>query len=542
MTTISSPRVANPSAAAARVARCTICDMEAIVGHHQRVHPIPAPAGVATVSLVVSPRIGAVGRSRATTQAGGAARGKRADRARADRLGHWRAAAANARRIALRRRAGGVHRQAPARVLLHPRDDAVHHVHCLVGVLAGGRLGREHHRIRPVEHWRWPHPRLRPGWVPARPPSIPASGWPPPPACRAAAPRAPAASAPAAPPRAAVPPRDLARHHHRIRHIEDGGEISSSACGFSIFTRMPARPAAMACASATSSGRCTKDSPIQSTPWSRAKAMSARSFAVSAGMGSTTSGHVHALAVGQRAAHQHFGIQEILAHAQHPQAQLAIVEQQGGADAGGGDDLGMRQVDAPRIARCGVEIQPEGLPGLQMHPPALKTPQPQLRPLHISQDADRAAGLRLQRADGGNSPAMRPHACRGWKFRRNHIRPGVEQPGDHLWCRGGGAEGGDDFRPPVAPDGDAVAIVLSPPGWPRKSLTLVRVGPVCSSVPAAAKTAALSCRLSAAAGSTPAARAAARVAGPHQAPACGPAPSTPSVSAISACTGGPLAP
>ena len=66
--------------------------------------------------------------------------------------------------------------------------------------------------------------------------------------------------------------------------------ICSTAWGFSIFTSTQARPAAISFASATSSGRWTKDRPMKSIPRGRTNSRSARSFAVSAGMARGTSG------------------------------------------------------------------------------------------------------------------------------------------------------------------------------------------------------------------------------------------------------------
>mmetsp|Transcript_21396 Transcript_21396/g.82962 ORF Transcript_21396/g.82962 Transcript_21396/m.82962 type:complete len:253 (-) Transcript_21396:321-1079(-) len=64
----------------------------------------------------------------------------------------------------------------------------------------------------------------------------------------------------------------------------------SIAEGFSSLATMAARLPINARASATSSGRCTNDSAIQSAPRSSARARSRRSFAVSALMGSSTPG------------------------------------------------------------------------------------------------------------------------------------------------------------------------------------------------------------------------------------------------------------
>ena len=64
----------------------------------------------------------------------------------------------------------------------------------------------------------------------------------------------------------------------------------SSAFGFSILARMAARPPASLRSSATSSGRCTKDSATQSTPRSSAAWRSRLSLSVMAESGSRVSG------------------------------------------------------------------------------------------------------------------------------------------------------------------------------------------------------------------------------------------------------------
>ena len=56
--------------------------------------------------------------------------------------------------IGLRVAAGGIDHRPPTGIQLHPRDDAVHDVDSLVGVLAGGGFARQHHRVGAVEHRR----------------------------------------------------------------------------------------------------------------------------------------------------------------------------------------------------------------------------------------------------------------------------------------------------------------------------------------------------------------------------------------------------
>ena len=66
----------------------------------------------------------------------------------------------------------------------------------------------------------------------------------------------------------------------------------STACGFSILAITRARPLAIALTSATSSGRCTKESAIQSMFSSSAATRSARSLSVIAEVGMVVSGRL----------------------------------------------------------------------------------------------------------------------------------------------------------------------------------------------------------------------------------------------------------
>jgi hypothetical protein len=62
--------------------------------------------------------------------------------------------------------------------------------------------------------------------------------------------------------------------------------------------------------------------------------------------------HVHALAIGQRAAVDDARLGEVRPEALHPQSQLAVVEQQLGAGLERGEDLGVRQRCAMRRPAC----------------------------------------------------------------------------------------------------------------------------------------------------------------------------------------------
>ncbi len=170
---------------------------------------------------------------------------------------------------------------------------------------------------------------------------------------------------------------------------------------------------------------------------------------VSAGIGSTTSGTLTPLRSDSGPPVTTSHLQVVVALASHAQAQLAVVQQQGGADAGGGHDLGVRQLHPARVAGHGGEIQPERLPGLQRHPPRLEAAHAQLGPLHVGQDADRAADLFLQRADdrdAGGVILVRAMA----EVQAEHVRAAAEQPAEHLGRAAGRADGGNDLRAPAA--------------------------------------------------------------------------------------------
>src|SRR3712207_7016433 len=54
------------------------------------------------------------------------------------------------------------------------------------------------------------------------------------------------------------------------------------------------------------------------------------------------------------------------------------------------------QLHAAYVAGRRVEVEAEGLARLELHPPAPEASDPELRPLHVGQDADGAVGALLQ--------------------------------------------------------------------------------------------------------------------------------------------------
>ena len=74
------------------------------------------------------------------------------------------------------------------------------------------------------------------------------------------------------------------------------------------------------------------------------------------------------------------------------QPDLAVVHQQMDAGRQGREDLGMRQRHPVTVAGRGVEVEADAGPFLDHERPFGHRAEPQLRPLEVGQDGDRAAG------------------------------------------------------------------------------------------------------------------------------------------------------
>jgi len=110
--------------------------------------------------------------------------------------------------------------------------------------------------------------------------------------------------------------------------------------------------------------------------------------------------HVHALAVRQHAAVDDRRLGKVLARLLDLEAKPAIVEQQFGAGLQRGEDLGVRQRRARRIAGLvAVEIEPEARAFDQLHRTVRERADAQLRTLQVEQHTDRAADVDFDRAD-----------------------------------------------------------------------------------------------------------------------------------------------
>ena len=243
------------------------------------------------------------------------------------------------------------------------------------------------------------------------------------------------------------------------------------AAGFSSLTISPAALPISLRPSATSSGRCTKDSAIQSAPCSQREGE----------VGAVLLGHAPRSAAPRRGTltplwsdrvppTTHVGLGEIGAALDDLEPHLAVVEQQVGAGLERREDL--RDAAAARAAgrpAVVLEVEAECAPGRQLDLAAGEIAEPQLRPLHVGEDADRPAGIGFDLADrleAGAVIVMRAVA----EIEAEHVDAGVEQRADALRARAGGAESRDDLGAALPPHGDlSVALPLgqaqSKRGW-----------------------------------------------------------------------------
>ena len=144
---------------------------------------------------------------------------------------------------------------------------------------------------------------------------------------------------------------------------------ASTAAGFSILERIAARPSASSRASKTSVG------PLHEGERQPVDAELAGELQVLAVLGRERGerqhhvGHVDALAVGDLAADHHLGHGVLGRALDHLQADLAVVDEEGGADLERREDLRVRQADAgrrrrrPDRGRSGSARPPRASPG-----------------------------------------------------------------------------------------------------------------------------------------------------------------------------------
>ena len=240
----------------------------------------------------------------------------------------------------LRLRMLGAHQAAVQRIALGAGDDAVHHRHGFEGIVAAGRFGRQHHGVGAVVD-RGRHVRgLGPGRRRGMDHGFQHLGR----DDHRLAGQAAGADDPLL-----GAGHVLGRHLHAeiaARH-HDASEswISSSrwasAAGFSILTMIAARLPISRRASATSSGRWTKESAIQSAPMSRPNWRSARSLSVSGDRAEDDVGQVDALAVAEAPAGDDDRVGIVGRRRLDPEADLAVVEEELGAGLEGRQHFGM---------------------------------------------------------------------------------------------------------------------------------------------------------------------------------------------------------
>ena len=269
---------ANPSSRASFAARATPSRHAARINRLRPPHarPTPGKAAAPHPPPVTIPMIGGTGRCPCNAQRRAPRRRERHDCLRAEiARATWPAATAIAARNRRRQPPGTPHRSAcrhPSS-LLHARDDAVHHIHRLHRILSQP----------PSPPTASPHPPRRTPRPPHR-------------TCLRARRRRRIAimlssicvATITGLPRARMAAHDAllsqrhflgrqfdaqipARHHRRIRHIQHRVQLRPAPAAFRSSPQSTPAPRRSSRVSATSSARCTKLSPIKSTPMSPAR-------------------------------------------------------------------------------------------------------------------------------------------------------------------------------------------------------------------------------------------------------------------------------
>ncbi len=141
------------------------------------------------------------------------------------------------------------------------------------------------------------------------------------------------------------------------------------------------------------------------------------------------------------------------------QAQPAIVDQQLHARFQRGDDLRMRQVHAPAVARCRVQIQAKGLVTLQADLAGGETADPELGPLQVHEDADRLVQLLLDLANPGEALGVVAVLAVA-EVQAEQVHAGLDQCAHVVDAAGGRAEGGEDLDLLVVCHGGALGQLL----------------------------------------------------------------------------------
>src|SRR6185312_6892325 len=165
----------------------------------------------------------------------------------------------------------------------------------------------------------------------------------------------------------------------------------------------------------------------------------------------------------------------------HFEPHAPVIEQNLGALFQRGENLGMRQRRAMRVTRRGVQIEAEFLSELQRDLALGEFAEPQFRPLQIGHHPDRPLDLLLERANAEEARLV-VGALAVAEIEPEDIDAGFEQRGDLAGRAARRAQGRDDLGAALASHDWGGWIRMA-----RKSLMLVRVGPVTTRSPSAAK-------------------------------------------------------
>jgi len=155
-------------------------------------------------------------------------------------------------------------------------------------------------------------------------------------------------------------------------------------------------------------------------------------------------GHVHALAIGDYPANLRRTENFIGTGADHPQADLAIVDQQPLALFENAEEFRVRQAGARFIAGCGIAVEREVARMPDHRLPVLERAYAQLGPLQVRQDRDRAAIFLFERPDRRNGFAV-DCVIAVAHVDAEGIGPRLEQPRQHLRRAAGRADGCEDL-------------------------------------------------------------------------------------------------
>ena len=148
-------------------------------------------------------------------------------------------------------------------------------------------------------------------------------------------------------------------------------------------------------------------------------------------------GQVNALVVRERAIRNNLCIGEIRTAGGHAEAEASIVQKQLGTGMKCFEDLGMRQLNPFDAARFVRQVQAERITGFEADLGVCKATNAQLWPLQVGKDPNGTTDVLLQ---GPNTLQLRGVFLMGAmaEIEPEHIRPGLEQAGEHVVGSTGG--------------------------------------------------------------------------------------------------------